>query len=178
MTTTVTSKKLPYIAAVQFKESFYEPAPEVGYVYIGRHTAYVDEDSPDNIVDSVIDEKLAWENMIAAKRITGNDVELVIPLNNWTANTKYKQYDDTVKLDELLTGNNSLNVRPMYVYTSDVYQIIFHQTPPLNQLVIILLQMVTLLLLMVIFGSTCTMSNRQINFYLMNGYHHRQAFNS
>ncbi len=119
MSITVTSKKLPYIAAVQFKESFYEPAPEVGYVYIGRHTAYADEDSPDNIVDSVIDEKLAWENMIAAKRITGNDVELVIPLNNWTANTKYKQYDDAIKLDELLTGNNSLNVRPMYVYTSE-----------------------------------------------------------
>ena len=119
MTTTVTSKKLPYIAAVQFKESFYEPAPEIGYVYIGRHTAYADEASPDVINDSVIDEKSTWENMIAAKKITGNDVELVIPLNDWTANTKYKQYDDVVNLDELLTGDNSLNVKPMYVYTSE-----------------------------------------------------------
>lgn len=119
MSITVTSKKLPYISAVQFKESFYEPAPEVGYIYIGRHTAYVDEDSPDPIRDSVLDEKTVWENMIAAKRVTGNDVELVIPVIYWTANTKYKQYDDIVDVEELITGNNSLNVKPMYVFTSE-----------------------------------------------------------
>lgn len=114
----VTSKKLPYIAAVQFKESFYEPSPEVGYVYIGRHTAYADENSPTTTIDGVDDDRLVWENMIAAKKITGNDVELVIPLIGWTANTKYKQYDDVVSLDELLMGNAALNVKPMYVYTS------------------------------------------------------------
>ena len=114
----VTSKKISYISAVQFKESFYEPSPEVGYVYIGNHLPYANESSPSSIVDSIDDEKLIWENMIAAKKITGNDVELVIPKISWTANTKYKQYDDLIALDELLTGNNSLNVKPMYVYTS------------------------------------------------------------
>jgi hypothetical protein len=117
--TSVTTKKIPYISAVQFKESFFEPAPEIGYVFIGNHLPYANESSPNLIVDSVNDEKLAWENMIAAKKITGNDVELVIPKLSWTANTKYKQYDDLIDLDELLTGNNSLNVKPMYVYTSD-----------------------------------------------------------
>lgn len=116
--TSVTSKKIPYISAVQFKESFYEPAPEIGYVFIGNHLPYFDENVPNSIVDSVNDEKLAWENMIAAKKITGNDVELVIPKFSWTSNTKYKQYDDLIDLDELLTGNTSLNVRPMYVFTS------------------------------------------------------------
>ena len=116
--TSVTTKKIPYISAVQFKESFYEPAPEIGYVFIGNHLPYFDENVPNSIVDSVNDEKLAWENMIAAKKITGNDVELVIPKISWTANTKYKQYDDLIDLDELLTGNNSLNVKPMYVFTS------------------------------------------------------------
>jgi hypothetical protein len=117
--TSVTTKKIPYISAVQFKESFYEPAPEIGYVFIGNHLPYFDENVPNSIVDSVNDEKLAWENMIAAKKITGNDVELVIPKISWTANTKYKQYDDLIDLDELLTGNNSLNVKPMYVFTSE-----------------------------------------------------------
>jgi hypothetical protein len=117
--TSVTSKKIPYISAVQFKESFYEPAPEIGYVFIGNHLPYFDENVPNSIVDSVNDEKLAWENMIAAKKITGNDVELVIPKFSWTSNTKYKQYDDLIDLDELLTGNNSLNVKPMYVFTSE-----------------------------------------------------------
>jgi hypothetical protein len=116
--TSVTTKKIPYISAVQFKESFYEPAPEIGYVFIGNHLPYFDENVPNSIVDSVNDEKLAWENMIAAKKITGNDVELVIPKFSWTSNTKYKQYDDLIDLDELLTGNTSLNVRPMYVFTS------------------------------------------------------------
>lgn len=116
--TSVTTKKIPYISAIQFKESFYEPAPEIGYVFIGNHLPYANESSPNSIVDSVNDEKLAWDNMIAAKKITGNDVELVIPKLSWTANTKYKQYDDLIDLDELLTGNNSLNVKPMYVFTS------------------------------------------------------------
>jgi len=116
--TSVTSKKIPYISAIQFKESFYEPSPEVGYVFIGNHTPYANESSPNSVVDSVSDEKLAWEQMIAAKKITGNDVELVIPKISWTANTKYKQYDDLIELEDLLTGNNSLNVKPMYVYTS------------------------------------------------------------
>jgi hypothetical protein len=116
--TSVTSKKIPYISAVQFKESFFEPAPEIGYVFVGNHLPYANENIPNSIVDSVNDEKLTWENIIAAKKITGNDVELVIPKLSWTANTKYKQYDDLIDLDELLTGNNSLNVKPMYVFTS------------------------------------------------------------
>lgn len=114
----VTSKKLPYIAAVQFKESFYEPSPEIGYVYIGKPLSYANENNPTATVDSIEDEKTIWENMIAAKKITGNDVELVIPLIDWTANTKYKQYDDLVNLDSLLTGDIAANIKPMYVYTS------------------------------------------------------------
>jgi hypothetical protein len=115
----VTSKKLPYIASIQFRESFYEPSPEVGYVYIGRPLAYTDENFPSPAIDSIEEEKLVWENMIGAKKITGNDVELVIPLVSWTANTKYKQYDDLIDLEDLITGDISLNVKPMYVYTSE-----------------------------------------------------------
>lgn len=116
--TSVTSKKLSYITAVQFKESFYEPSPEVGYVFIGNHLAYANESNPPIITDSVFDEKTSWDNMYAAKRITGNDVELVIPKVIWTSNTKYKQFDDQVTLSDLLTGNTTLNVKPMYVITS------------------------------------------------------------
>lgn len=130
----VTSKKLPYIASIQFKESFYEPSPEVGYVYIGKPLAYENEETPDTTIDSVNDEKLIWENMIAAKRITGNDVELVIPLVDWTSNTKYKQYDDLVDLEDLITGENSLNVKPMYVYTSqrNVYKCVSNNASALS----------------------------------------------
>lgn len=104
----VTSKKLAYIAAVQFKESFYEPSPEVGYVFMGNHLAYANESNPSTISDTVFDEKSAWDNMYAAKKISGNDVELVIPRVNWTANTSYKQYDDLVSLESLTTSDEKI----------------------------------------------------------------------
>ena len=119
MATNYTSKKLSFNNAEQFKESFSEPEPAtVGYVFIGNHIPYANESSPDSIVDSTFDEKSAWDNMFAAKRITGNDVELVVPRINWTANTKYKQFDDKIAIDTLLTGNTTLNLKPMYVITS------------------------------------------------------------
>jgi hypothetical protein len=116
--TSATSKKIAYIAASQFRESFYEPSPTVGYVFLGNHLPYTDENIPAAIKDSIADEKNSWDNMIGAKKITGNDVEFVIPRVSWTSSTKYKQYDDVVSFDELLTGNTSLNVKPMYVMTS------------------------------------------------------------
>jgi hypothetical protein len=119
MATYNTSKKLSFNNAEQFKESFSEPQPTVGYVFIGNHVPYANESSPNSIVDSTSDEKSVWDNMFAAKKITGNDVELVIPRVNWTSGTKYKQFDDKISLDELLTGNTSLNVKPMYVITTD-----------------------------------------------------------
>lgn len=119
MATFYTSKKLSFNNAEQFKESFYEPEPAtVGYVFLGNHVPYANESSPNSIVDSVSDEKSVWDNMFAAKRITGNDVELVIPRVDWTSNTKYKQYDDRIAVDDLLIGNTTLNVKPMYVLTS------------------------------------------------------------
>ena len=118
MPTTVTTKKLAFNAAEQFKESFTEAALTIGYVFVGNHLVYANESSPDSIVDTIVDEKNVWDNMMAAKRITGNDVELVIPKVTWTANTKYRQYDDTIALSDLLSANVSQNLKPNYVYTS------------------------------------------------------------
>jgi hypothetical protein len=116
--TSATSKKIAYTAAVQFKESFYEPSPTVGYVFIGNHLPYANENNPPSIIDSIDTEKSTWNAMIGAKKITGNDVEFVVPRVSWTANTKYQQYDNVVDFTSLLTGNTSLNVKPMYIMTS------------------------------------------------------------
>jgi len=124
MATNYTSKKLSLKNAEQFKESFSEPEPTVGYVFIGNHVPYANESSPNSIVDSSFDENSVWDNMFAAKKITGNDVELVIPRVNWTSNTRYKQYDDRIAIDDLLAGNTATNVKAMYVITTgrDVYK--------------------------------------------------------
>ena len=121
MATFYTSKKLSFNNAEQFKESFYEPEPAtVGYVFIGNHVPYANESSPNSIVDSSFDEKSIWDNMYAAKRITGNDVELVIPRTNWTTGKRYKQFDDKISIGELLSADSGGvgNSQPMYVLTT------------------------------------------------------------
>lgn len=115
----IVTKKIALNSAEQFKESFSEPSPTIGYIGIGNHVPYANEASPDSIVETVASEKLVWDNMFAAKRITGNDVQLVIPRFNWTANTRYRNYDDTINFSDLFISNTSQNLRPMYVITSE-----------------------------------------------------------
>ena len=119
MSTSYTSKKIRYNAAEQFKESFFEPNPTIGYVFLGNHLAYANESNPSIVSDTVFDEKQVWDNMFAAKKVTGNDVEFVIPRINWTANNSYRQYDDTITLDTLLTSNSLANIYSCYVINSE-----------------------------------------------------------
>lgn len=116
-----TSKKLAFNTAEQFKESFFEFTPTIGYVFIGNHLPYQNDDVVEPIYDRVADEKSVWNNMYAARKVTGNDVELVIPRYNWSANTIYRHYDDRVNLDSLLvsSSNASINISPMYVMNSE-----------------------------------------------------------
>jgi hypothetical protein len=115
-----TSKKLAFNNAEQFKESFYEPEPAtIGYVFLGNHIGFTNEDVPDSINDTVYDEKTVWDYMFAAKKVTGNDVELVVPKITWTANTQYRQFDDTKELSFLTTANTVTGVQPMYVMNSE-----------------------------------------------------------
>jgi len=100
------------------------------YIFVGNHIPYANEASPDSIVDTVVDEKLTWDNMFAGKKLTGGDLELVVPRVNWTANNIYQQYDDTVDANTLVQANTSSGVQPMYVITTDrnVYKCISNNT--------------------------------------------------
>jgi hypothetical protein len=117
--TKYTSKKLRFNNAEQFKEGFSETNASVGYVYLGKHLPWDSPSTPDVLTDTVAAEKSIWDNMIAAKKVTGNDVEYVIPKNTWAANNKYIQYDDTLTLDTLLTSNSRQNLYSCYVYNSE-----------------------------------------------------------
>lgn len=115
-----TSKKASYINAKLFKESFYSgSSSNLGYVFIGKNIPYANESSPDIISDNISDEKEIWDNMYAAKRITGSDVQLVAPRVDWSSNTIYRQYDDTLTANTLLSSNNEQNLGPIYVITTD-----------------------------------------------------------
>jgi len=120
MSTSYTYKKIAFNNAQQFKESFYEPEPTtIGYVFIGNHLAWANEDSPDDVTDSTVNEKKIWDNMYAAKKITGSELELVVPKITWTGSTKYRQFDDTIELTTLLSSNTTQNLKPMYVMNSE-----------------------------------------------------------
>lgn len=94
-----TSNKLSLFLAEQFNESFYEPEPtSIGYVFIGNNISYSDELNPDEIENTWQDEREVWDNMLAAKRITGSDINIVLPVVEWTSGTIYDEYDDSVDM--------------------------------------------------------------------------------
>ena len=120
MSTAFISRKTRYNNAEQFKRNFSnEYNPTIGYVFIGNHIPYANETVADDVVYSEFNEKKIWDNMIAAKKIVGNSVELVIPRLTWTSNYTYHQYDDIVDPTILLTQTDSANVQPMYVINSE-----------------------------------------------------------
>ena len=121
MATTYTSKKLAFSSAEQFKESFAEPNPTVGYLFIGNHLPYENEDVPASISDNIADEKTIWDNMYAARRVTGFDVELVIPRYTWAANSVYRHYDDKVDLDSLVSSNANVAFSGIGYYENEEY---------------------------------------------------------
>lgn len=128
MANTYTSYKLSYDNAVRFRDAFSINAASEGYphrphyVFLGNDIPYANSDTDiPNIQDSADSEKDIWRNMFAAKKVVSADVEIVIPRRNWSANTVYKSFDDTVAANALTSLSD--NTYPMYVITDelDVY---------------------------------------------------------
>ena len=127
--------------AEQFSESFSEASPTVYYLGIGRaqefgtltrpdgRTDYEGtETSPTTPGDSVLNEFKNYDDLLAAKKISGSDVSYVIPRRNWTSGTTYDIYRHDY--EEYVTGSTSTRVTSnsgattlfdstFYVLTSD-----------------------------------------------------------
>lgn len=84
-------------SARQMIESISEPANTAYYTFIGNHMPYsnaaVIPQPNDSISETVVD---IYKNMIYGKRITQNDIVLMIPRNDYVSNKVYDMYDDTV----------------------------------------------------------------------------------
>jgi len=120
MATDYISKKLSLHVAEQFNESFSEPEPtSIGYVFIGNHVPYSDENTVPTIAETNYTERQVWDNIFAAKRISSTDMNLVIPKKLWAISSVYSQYDDQV----LYTGSDNF-----YVVTSQnkVYKCLYN----------------------------------------------------
>jgi len=133
--TQITKKKTGYQNAKIWRDSQQTAAATdpVLYIFIGNNIPYSDEATPPALVDSITEEKDTWDNMYAAKKITGGDSELVIPKVVWAANNKYIQFDDTTDANTLVQANTIRGVQPMYTITSDrnVYKCMSNNTSTL-----------------------------------------------
>lgn len=100
-------------SAEQFKEMVSEPTPNTKlYLAYGKSNPWSNEASPDQANSSVLTVYDVWNDMIAGKKITANDLRHVIPRYNWESNTNYIAYSD--KDDSLFNDNVKF-----YVVTSD-----------------------------------------------------------
>lgn len=85
--------------AEQVIESITEPANTSYYVFLGKHTQYNTTDKAPKLYDNEELSKDAYRDMISAKRVTQNDVRLVINRDDYeySTNTVFDMYDDTDK---------------------------------------------------------------------------------
>lgn len=87
--------------ANQFKESITEVANSVYYVFAGRSTPFANGDvvtAPENTVNEY--DIGSQDNMLFGKRVQAEDVSVVIPRYDWTANTVYTAYRADVDLSD------------------------------------------------------------------------------
>jgi len=119
MASLVTSKFRVHNAQ-QFAEAFSETSNTIMYLFIGKNTAFPNDNVPPTPVNSTANvEFTPWRDMYAAKRITTSDVTHAVERYNWTSGTVYDQYDDQ---DTDLVDDD------FYVMTEDynVYKCLFN----------------------------------------------------
>ena len=92
-------------SAKQIVESLNEEANTVYYIFAGKHKEIVNSTVPvpyDSISNTYID---VYQNMVFGKRISVNDVSLMIDRNDYVPGTVYDMYDDKLEF-----SNNSYAV--------------------------------------------------------------------
>ena len=114
MASIVTSKFRVHNAQ-QFAESFSEASNTIMYLFIGKNTAFPDDNNPPTPVNSTANVEYApWRDMYAAKRSTTADVTHAVSRYDWTSGTVYDQYDDTdtnlIESDDFYVMNEDYNV--------------------------------------------------------------------
>lgn len=87
------------------------------FVAIGKKTAWDNELIPDDAEVHDINDYDVLQNIIALKRVTGNNFRLAIKRYNWESGTVYSQYDD--QKDPLAIDGPDSYEHPFFVFTED-----------------------------------------------------------
>ena len=100
---TLVSKIFKKHSAQQIVESVNEPANTIYYVFAGNHLPYLTGEPPVPVNTTQILIQDTYANMIFGKRITINDIKLMVKRNNWEAGTIYEMYEHDVS--DILDSN-------------------------------------------------------------------------
>jgi hypothetical protein len=130
--TAIITQKFRAHNAEQFFESFSEASSNAYYMMIGKATPFTSatsggtDASPPTPTDDVSNEYYLWDQTIAAKNITSNDVTYAVPRRDWQNNVVYDKYQDNVGASNLSqSGATNLWDSTFFFRTSDnrVYKV-------------------------------------------------------
>jgi len=81
----------------QFRQSITSTSNSVYYVFVGKHTPYANGDTNvptayDTVNQVDVD---SYRNMVFGKRVTPDDVKVMVPRYDWVSNTTYSEYRNT-----------------------------------------------------------------------------------
>jgi hypothetical protein len=96
-----------------FYDKFSAFSDTKNYIFLGKVTEWENDSTPPSASDSLAEELNAWRNMLVCKKINQDDVVFVVRRINWTVNTVYDQYDDSIELFSEVTPVN------FYVMTTE-----------------------------------------------------------
>ena len=99
-------------------ENFVASALSNLYVTIGRQQAWANADTAPTPNTSANVYYSAWNDMIAMKKVTAADMNLVIPRVDWVANTKYFEYNQDLDLFAKANTSNIAYDNKFYVSNS------------------------------------------------------------
>ena len=92
----IVPKNFDIFVAEQFVESLTEPANNLLYMFYGNHLPFENDNQPPEPVNSVSGTfHEVYDNMIAGKKIRGEDLSHMIPKYMWESGTVYDEYDNT-----------------------------------------------------------------------------------
>lgn len=114
----IITRDLRYFNNKNLIESLSEVTPDNLYIFIGKSTAWSDENTPDTPVDSARERIQLYEDLIALKKISSNDATIVIENRQWVSSTVYDQFDDLVDMVEGINPDTS-NSYQYYVITDE-----------------------------------------------------------
>lgn len=107
--------------ARQIVESVSEPANTAYYVFIGNHLNYADStivQPVDSVSETTIE---TYRNMLYGKRVSPNDIKLMIPRNDYVLNEVYDMYDDQAGESNVALFNSNY----FAVVNADAYYHVF-----------------------------------------------------